>query len=290
MFDFDVIETNTVLGESGFYLYKTNEIVFLDLLNPSIFFYSIRNRKLIQHKLDLPRPLGNVYPHLNGSFIISAFDGLYIFNRKTKKVKKFIDIRKNNELKNISYNDGLISNKKLWIGFSHLKENKNLGYFGYLHKKEFITIDRGFKVSNGPALDKLERNLYFSDSLSLKILNYNLKTNKKNILFKYKKDQGLPDGIALDNNNGLWVAHWSGAKITRINLKTKKIDKEIKLPAYNITSITFFGKDLNYLFITSAKLGTSKILEKKYKYSGQSLIIKTNYKGLKIPYSNFKLS
>ena len=38
MFDFDVIETNTVLGESGFYLYKTNEIVFLDLLKPSIFF------------------------------------------------------------------------------------------------------------------------------------------------------------------------------------------------------------------------------------------------------------
>tara|TARA_X000000950_G_scaffold64743_1_gene79421 strand:- start:3770 stop:4642 length:873 start_codon:yes stop_codon:yes gene_type:complete len=289
MFDFDVIDSNTILGESGFYLYKTNEIVFLDLLKPSIFFYSIRNRKLIQHKLDLPKPLGNVYPHNNGLFIISAFDGLYIFNRKTKKVKKFTDIRKNNELKNISYNDGLISDKKLWIGLSHLKENKNLGYFGYLFKKEFIVIDSGFKVSNGPALDKLKKNLYFSDSLNSRILTYNLKTNKKNILIKYKKNQGIPDGIALDNKNGLWVAHWSGAKITRIDLKTRKIDKEIKLPAYNITSITFFGKELNYLFITSAKFGTSKILEKKYKYSGQSLIIKTNYKGLKIPYSNYKL-
>ena len=31
MFDFDIIKSNTLLGESGFYLNKTNEIVFLDL-------------------------------------------------------------------------------------------------------------------------------------------------------------------------------------------------------------------------------------------------------------------
>ena len=43
MFDFDIIKSNTLLGESGFYLHQTNEIVFLDLLNPSIIFYSIEN-------------------------------------------------------------------------------------------------------------------------------------------------------------------------------------------------------------------------------------------------------
>jgi len=48
MFDFDILESNTLLGESGFYLHKTNEIVFLDLLNPSILFYSIENKILIK--------------------------------------------------------------------------------------------------------------------------------------------------------------------------------------------------------------------------------------------------
>ena len=43
MFDFDIIDTKTVLGESGFYLHKSNEIVFLDLLDPTLFIYSLEN-------------------------------------------------------------------------------------------------------------------------------------------------------------------------------------------------------------------------------------------------------
>ena len=41
MFDFDILDSKTLLGESGFYLQKTNEIVFLDLFDTSIIFYSI---------------------------------------------------------------------------------------------------------------------------------------------------------------------------------------------------------------------------------------------------------
>ena len=43
MFDFDIVDTKTVLGESGFYLHKSNEIVFLDLLDPALFIYSLEN-------------------------------------------------------------------------------------------------------------------------------------------------------------------------------------------------------------------------------------------------------
>ena len=50
MFDFDILDSKTLLGESSFYLYKTNEIVFLDLLNPSILFYSIKNKTLSKEK------------------------------------------------------------------------------------------------------------------------------------------------------------------------------------------------------------------------------------------------
>ena len=90
------------------------------------------------------------------------------------------------------------------------------------------------------------------------------------------------------NQNGLWVAHWAGGKVSRINLKTYKIDQQIKLPALNITSVTFVGKKLNHLFITSAKLETSKTQLEIYKHAGSSFIIKTGFTGLKIPYGNIK--
>ena len=146
MFDFDILDSKTLLGESGFYLYKTNEIVFLDLLNPSVFFYSITNKTLSKEKLNLPKPLGNIYPMHNGQFIISNLDGLHVYDRNKKTIKYFKDIRGTDELHKISYNDGTITKNKLWIGLSHIKETKNLGYFGYLQNNKFNKLDQGFKV------------------------------------------------------------------------------------------------------------------------------------------------
>ena len=286
MFDFDILDSKTLLGESGFYLYKTNEIVFLDLLNPSVFFYSITNKTLSKEKLNLPKPLGNIYPMYNGKFIISSLDGLHVYDRNKKTIKYFQDIRGTDELHKISYNDGTITKNKLWIGLSHIKETKNLGYFGYLQNNKFNKLDQGFKVSNGPAVDEKQNKLYFSNSLNSTIYQYNLKTLKKKLIYKLKKNQGFPDGIALDNKNGIWVAHWAGGQISRINLKTKKIDVEIKIPALNVTSVTFVGKKLNHIFVTSAKIETSKTQMQTYKYSGSSFIIKTNFTGQKITYSN----
>ena len=286
MFDFDILDSKTLLGESGFYLYKTNEIVFLDLLNPSVFFYSITNKTLSKEKLNLPKPLGNIYPMDNGQFIISNLDGLHVYDRNKKTIKYFQDIRGTDELHKISYNDGTITKNKLWIGLSHIKETKNLGYFGYLQNNKFNKLDQGFKVSNGPAVDEKQNKLYFSNSLNSSIYQYNLKTLKKKLIYKLKKNQGFPDGIALDNKNGLWVAHWAGGQISRINLKTKEIDVAIKIPALNVTSVTFVGKKLNHIFVTSAKIETSKTQMQTYKYSGSSFIIKTNFTGQKITYSN----
>ena len=288
MFDFDILDSKTHLGESGFYLNRTNEIVFLDLIKPSLIFYSIDNKILTKLNLKLKKPLGNVYPLNDNNFIISSYEGMHIYNRKKKTLKYFNDIRKINELNDISYNDGTISKNKLWIGLSHIKESKNLGYFGYLKNKNFVTIDKGFKVSNGPAIDEKKGCLYFSDSSKSSIYQYNLKNLKKKTLIKFKKNQGFPDGITLDNKNGLWVAHWAGGQVSRINLNSKKIDFNIKLPALNITSVTFVGKKLNHLFITTAKIETSKTHLKNYKYSGSSFIIKTEYTGLKIPYYNMR--
>ena len=66
-------------------------------------------------------------------------------------------------------------------------------------------------------------------------------------------------------------------------------DQEIKIPALNVTSVTFVGKKLDYLFVTTANFELTKTQIKQYNYSGSSFIFKTNYQGVKIPYSNLKI-
>ena len=47
MFDFDILDSKTLLGESG----------FLDLIETSIIFYSIDNKILNKENLKLKKPL-----------------------------------------------------------------------------------------------------------------------------------------------------------------------------------------------------------------------------------------
>ena len=72
--------------------------------------------------------------------------------------------------------------------------------------------------------------------------------------------------------------------------KSDKISKPIlkkKLRIYKDYMLKRWEK-LPELFITSAKIGTSSKQLKQYPYSGSSFIIKTDYQGLKIPYTSIK--
>ena len=75
---------------------------------------------------------------------------------------------------------------------------------------------------------------------------------------------------------------------TDLILKNGKIDQEIQIPAFNVTSVTFVGKKLDHLFVTTASFELTKTQMKKFNHSGSSFIFKTNYQGIKIPYSNLK--
>ena len=58
-------------------------------------------RELKKQQLKLRKPLGNIYPLNNENFLISCLDGLFTYNRISKKLKKFLDIRKKNEINKI---------------------------------------------------------------------------------------------------------------------------------------------------------------------------------------------
>ena len=106
MFDFDILDSKTLLGESGFYLDRTNEIVFLDLIKPSIIFYSIDTKILTKLNLKLKKPLGNVYPLNDNNFIISSYEGMHIYNRKNNFLYYLVDLVKIKVTTEYSYYDG----------------------------------------------------------------------------------------------------------------------------------------------------------------------------------------
>ena len=101
----------------------------------------------------------------------------------------------------------------------------------------------------------------------------------KKIFKTFSDKEGVPDGMTLDKNKNLWVAHYHGACISVFNNKAKLIHR-IQFPAKNITNCTFGGKNNNELFVTSATKGMNSAELRKYRYSGSLFSVKTNSKGI----------
>ena len=64
---------------------------------------------------------------------------------------------------------------------------------------------------------------------------------------------GLPDGLAMDAEGGIWVAFWDGSALRRFS-PAGELTETLELPAARPTRPAFGGADLDQLYVTSAKL------------------------------------
>jgi sugar lactone lactonase YvrE len=73
---------------------------------------------------------------------------------------------------------------------------------------------------------------------------------------------------------------WGGAQVTRWNPNTGQLLEQVSVPALQTSSCVFGGKDLNELFVTSARKGMSDDDLKKYPLSGGLFRVLTNIEGM----------
>ncbi len=65
---------------------------------------------------------------------------------------------------------------------------------------------------------------------------------------------GLPDGMAIDAEGGVWIALWQGGAVHRY-APDGSLSEVVTVPARQVTSCAFGGADLGTLFITTSRLG-----------------------------------
>ena len=78
----------------------------------------------------------------------------------------------------------------------------------------------------------------------------------KRWFIRFDDTQGYPDGMTVDAQDGLWVAHWGGSRVSRFH-SDGRLDCSIALPVSQVTSCVFGGSSLDRMFVTSASIGLS---------------------------------
>lgn len=273
-------KSKSILGEGTLWVKEHNSIYFVDIKKKRIYVLNVKNKKKKIIKVD---KLIGFISHLKKDLFFLGLQGeLRIVNLITNEIIKSIPLEK--KLPNNRINDGKTDTKgRLWFGtMDNLERSIKSGSLYCLDKNlKLHKVDKDYYITNGPAfLD--EYNFFHTDSRKKSIykikINKNLKVIKKKIFVKFKLNEGAPDGMTLDKDKNLWVAHFHGACISVFNKKAKLIHR-IQFPAKNITNCTFGGKNYGELFVSSALKGMNKNDVKNYKYSGSLFSVKTNTKG-----------
>ena len=106
------------------------------------------------------------------------------------------------------------------------------------------------------------KTLYFIDTPTKKVGRYAYDTKTGEATFEAYvveiTDGSNPDGMCVGQDGMIWVAQYGGGKVCKWDPETGKKLEEIRMPVKNATSCCLGGKNLEYLYITTAKDGETE--------------------------------
>lgn len=117
----------------------------------------------------------------------------------------------------------------------------------------------GLGISNGIAWSPDGTRVHFVDTLTgrVDLFDYDVGSaglSNRRPLVTIDRAQGLPDGLALDAEGGVWVALWTGGAVHRYGPEGT-LDAVVRLPVSQVTACAFGGENLDELYITTSGLG-----------------------------------
>jgi sugar lactone lactonase YvrE len=119
----------------------------------------------------------------------------------------------------------------------------------------------GVTLTNGLDWTLDGQHMYYIDSMTqgVDVFDFDPATgnlaNRKRLI-TIAPEQGLPDGMTVDAEGGLWVAlHGSGS--VRRYMPDGRVDRVVRVPPTMVTCCAFGGPDLTDLYITTMSFGMS---------------------------------
>jgi sugar lactone lactonase YvrE len=275
------------LGEGAFWNYQSQELFWIDIEGKQLHIYDPTTK--INRFFPTPSRIGTVVPQTDSTAVVALEDGIYLMNTQNGNSTLLSEVEK--EMTFNRFNDGKCDpSGNLWVGSMHLKESEPLGnvYKISANGTTAKMID-SVTISNGIVWTKDSKTLYYIDTPTGIIRAYDYDKGSATISNERTAvtipiEVGFPDGMAIDEEDMLWVGLWNGNGVGRFNPKTGKMISKITVPAHNVTSCAFGGENLDKLYITTASVDMTKAERARYPLAGSLFVALPGVKGVK---SNF---
>jgi len=275
-------QSQCILGESPYWHAARKSFFWVDIEKGELYEFQVTFKKTTKRKFN--QRLSLVIEG-QGEYLILALDRkIARYDLETEKLSWLTEVEEDQSLHR--FNDGACdADGRLWIGTMSTKFTPESGA---LYK---ITAEMNpekmlnkITISNGMAWTSNNETFYYIDSPTQEVRAYQFDLGTGEINFdrtviRVPKEWGTPDGMSMDQEGKLWVAHYGGFGVYCWDPENGELLKKIVLPAPNVTSCVFGGENLDHLFITTARENLTEAQLQAYPQSGDVFLVKTNTQG-----------
>jgi sugar lactone lactonase YvrE len=280
------LEIAAELGEGAFWNQKTQELYWVDILGKKLYIYNPSTK--LNTFFIMPSRIGTVVPQTDSTAVIALEDGIYIQNTKNGSLTRLSNLE--SDMPENRFNDGKCDpNGNLWVGSMHLAENEPLAKLYRIAPNGTATamLDN-ITISNGIVWTKDTKTLYYIDTPTANIRAFDFDTesstiSNERVAVKVPTALGYPDGMAIDEQDNLWVGMWNGNAVVCFDPKTGEMINRIEVPAHNVTSCAFGGPNLDILYITSATVDMTEEEKAEFPLAGSVFAVNPGVKGVPSP-------
>lgn len=268
---------SSLLGECPVWDAVNQRIYWIDILNGTLMYVEPSTGTFsIQH---LGEVTGSFALKRSGGFIMAVRDGFAIMDAGGKKTEQLPAVEAH--LPDNRFNDGKCDPAGRFLAGSMSVSGAAGAGALYSVDKDLRVIKRleNISCSNGLAWSADQHTLYHIDTPAAEVRAYDYDVPTGNItngrpVLSFSPDEGLPDGMCIDEQGMLWIAMWGSGKVWRRDPHTHERLWYLQLPVTQVTSCTFGGENLSDLYVTTAAIGLSHSERQNQPFAGCTFVIR----------------
>ena len=173
---------------------------------------------------------------------------------------------------------------RLWVGSMRDFGAATTGSLYRVEQRRATRVLTDITIPNGQSWSPDNATFYFADSRegSIRAYAFDASTGElgpMRVLVEAGALPGRPDGMTVDADGFLWCTRTGGGGIARID-PDGKVERFLRLPVSQPSSVMFGGRDLDVLYVTTSRQKLSDEALAREPLAGALLALRVDVKGL----------